>query len=227
LLVSVRNAAEAVEALAGGANIIDVKEPLNGPLGAADWLSIAAVLDIVDGQTPVSAALGELCQWSTTAPLSIAKRLHYVKFGLGGAADFNWSTKFSDVIAAFPREVMVVPVAYADHEAANGPTPSETLHEAGHLGCPLTLIDTFDKQSPTTVPRWSAVELQQMADEAGAAGTQLALAGSVRLEDIEWLADFRPAIIGVRGAACVGGRLGTVDRGLVRRLRDALDRVAR
>ena len=34
LLVSVRNAAEATEALAGGASIIDVKEPLAGPLGA-------------------------------------------------------------------------------------------------------------------------------------------------------------------------------------------------
>ena len=35
LLVSVRSAAEAEEALAGGAALIDVKEPANGPLGKA------------------------------------------------------------------------------------------------------------------------------------------------------------------------------------------------
>jgi len=34
LLVSVRDASEARAALAGGAGIIDAKEPLNGPLGA-------------------------------------------------------------------------------------------------------------------------------------------------------------------------------------------------
>ena len=33
LLVSVRDAAEAIDALAGGADLIDVKEPLAGSLG--------------------------------------------------------------------------------------------------------------------------------------------------------------------------------------------------
>ena len=36
LLVSVRSAAEALAALAGGADVIDVKEPNQGSLGAAD-----------------------------------------------------------------------------------------------------------------------------------------------------------------------------------------------
>ena len=36
LLVSVRSADEAIAALAGGADVIDVKEPNRGALGAAD-----------------------------------------------------------------------------------------------------------------------------------------------------------------------------------------------
>ena len=60
LLVSVRSAAEALAALAGGADVIDVKEPNQGSLGAADDDTISAVVRAVAGRAPVSAALGEL-----------------------------------------------------------------------------------------------------------------------------------------------------------------------
>ena len=42
LLVSVRSAAEALSALAGGADVIDVKEPNRGSLGAADDETISS-----------------------------------------------------------------------------------------------------------------------------------------------------------------------------------------
>ena len=60
LLVSVRDADEAKVALAAGVDLIDVKEPLRGALGAADAEQIAAVVREVNGRVPVSAALGEL-----------------------------------------------------------------------------------------------------------------------------------------------------------------------
>lgn len=60
LLVSVRSAAEAEAALAGGADLIDIKEPTRGSLGRADDRVIADILRQVAGRRPVSAALGEL-----------------------------------------------------------------------------------------------------------------------------------------------------------------------
>ena len=60
LLVSVRSVAEAEIALAGGAAIIDVKEPSRGALGRADDTIIADIVRSVAGRAPVSAALGEL-----------------------------------------------------------------------------------------------------------------------------------------------------------------------
>ena len=47
LLVSVRSALEAEAALQGGADIIDVKEPMNGPLGRSDISTISAVTGFV------------------------------------------------------------------------------------------------------------------------------------------------------------------------------------
>ena len=85
LLVSVRTAAEVAAALDGGADLIDVKEPAKGPLAPAEAEVVAAVIDAVDGQVPVSAALGE---WSpnaiTEAHWHLELPLQYVKWGLAG-----------------------------------------------------------------------------------------------------------------------------------------------
>ena len=56
LLVSVRSAAEAESAAAGGAGLIDVKEPSRGAMGKADDRTIADVVRAVAGRRPVSAA---------------------------------------------------------------------------------------------------------------------------------------------------------------------------
>ena len=67
LLVSVRNADEAVAAVRGGAHIIDVKEPHQGSLGCATPEVIVAIAEAIrevnDTQLPLSLALGELPEW--------------------------------------------------------------------------------------------------------------------------------------------------------------------
>ena len=80
LLVSVRSADEARVALAGGADLIDVKEP-RGSLGRADVDVIESVITEVGGRVPISAALGEWTSWTTAA---IPPGLTYVKWGLSG-----------------------------------------------------------------------------------------------------------------------------------------------
>ena len=60
LLVSVRSVAEAQEAVAGGAAIIDVKEPSRGPLGRADADVTAAIAEAVAGRAQLTVACGEL-----------------------------------------------------------------------------------------------------------------------------------------------------------------------
>ena len=88
LLVSVRDAVEAEAALAGGAHLIDVKEPARGALGRADDATIAAVvrrwgtvvlLDTFDksaGRTLLDClALREivrLCRWCRAAGVRVA-----------------------------------------------------------------------------------------------------------------------------------------------------------
>ena len=59
LLVSVRNAIDASAALAGGADIIDAKEPASGALGAVDLATFQHIVAAVADARPVTAALGD------------------------------------------------------------------------------------------------------------------------------------------------------------------------
>src|SRR4051794_5815895 len=85
LLVSVRNKQEAALALAAGVDLIDIKEPRAGALGAADVRTIEDIVDLVNGRAPLSAALGELTQ-PLRLPARLARELRYLKLGLAGAA---------------------------------------------------------------------------------------------------------------------------------------------
>jgi (5-formylfuran-3-yl)methyl phosphate synthase len=53
------------------------------------------------------------------------------------------------------------------------------------------------------------------------------LAGSLRAEDFARLAAIRPDLVGVRGAACAGDRVGRIDPERVRALIRARDTWAR
>src|SRR5207249_701962 len=59
LLVSVRGPVEARAALAGGADVIDAKDPARGALGAVSAERLAAIRRTVGAARPVSAALGD------------------------------------------------------------------------------------------------------------------------------------------------------------------------
>src|SRR5262245_33040885 len=96
LLVSVRSADEARAALAGGAAVIDVKEPDRGPLGRADARVWRDVRRVVPPTISVSVALGELPDWadqSSPAPSSF-DGIAYRKLGLAGSG-LDWASRWA------------------------------------------------------------------------------------------------------------------------------------
>ncbi|MBI3863420.1 MAG: hypothetical protein HY290_16135, partial [Planctomycetia bacterium] len=88
LLVSVRSAAEAAAAIAGGCDVLDVKEPSRGPLGMADVSTIAAIIDAARAaqpSAPVSVALGEAADWAPDRqPPQLPAGIAYLKLGTAG-----------------------------------------------------------------------------------------------------------------------------------------------
>jgi uncharacterized protein (UPF0264 family) len=223
LLVSVRSAAEAETALAGGADIIDVKEPRRGALGPADPSVWREILETVDGRVPASAALGELHSNEVDDYASRAAGFTYAKIGLSTWRRCHDSTaKWFQTKSALPAEVFVVPVLYADIEATGWQTFSAAARAAISLAADsrsaLLVIDTFQKNGANLLDLVSLPELQRLSIVAAQDRIQLVLAGSLNEQAIETLLPLQPAYIGVRTSACAGGRDGTIDLGRVKSL---------
>jgi uncharacterized protein (UPF0264 family) len=221
LLVSVRDAAEAVAALAGGADLIDIKEPTRGPLGRADDAAIAAVVQAVAGRTPVSAALGELREWYPIGQgTGFLTGVTFVKWGLSRLLRGRWAPGLFKAAQDLP-DCQPVPVAYADWIRAVSPRPADVAAGAGEFAITSTfLIDTFQKDGSTLLEWMSLDEIAALVQTCRQTGVKVALAGSLTAVEIGRLRGFRPDWFAVRGAVCDGGRAGAVSERRVRELAD-------
>ena len=228
LLVSVRTAAEARAAIAGGGAIIDVKEPRRGPLGRASPEATAEILAAVAGRIPVTLACGELADGiepiaehlrevrrllaeAATAPVA-------VKAGPAGLGAERWATAFRQLAAALPAGVEPVAVAYADHAAARSPAPAAILTAAAAAGAATVLVDTWDKEGPGLFGLESAEAVGRWVAEARRLRLRLALAGRLTAGDVAQAIRLGGDVVGVRSAACIGGRDGRIDAAFVAHL---------
>jgi uncharacterized protein (UPF0264 family) len=222
LLVSVRSVAEAGAALAGGAGLIDVKEPSRGSLGRADAAVIRGVAEFVGGRVPVSAAMGELAGSHPVRDAAGTDGLAFAKWGLAGCARrAGWRVE----LAAAREQVegrggcRVVAVAYADRERADAPTPRQVAELAAAERFGAFLLDTWRKDGSTLVDWLNVSELAELVGVCREAGVRVVLAGSLQAGHIRGLSGLRPDWFAVRGAACAGGeRTGAIDAGRVREL---------
>jgi hypothetical protein len=227
LLVSVRNADEALAALAGGADVIDVKEPDHGPLGAADAATIASVVRAVNGRLPVTAAMGELTDLIAARREPIPFSIALFKIGLAGCRALpDWRSRWREALAALaedkPAGPRPVAVAYADWHSAGAPDPAEVLVAAVDAGSPALLIDTWDKSSGSLFDHWPREQLGRFLKSARSHGLLVALAGSLINETFMAAASLAPDLVAVRTAACEGGRRGIVSAEQVRALKQAI-----
>jgi (5-formylfuran-3-yl)methyl phosphate synthase len=227
LLVSVRDADEAEIALAGGADVIDVKEPARGSLGAADPDAVAAVIAVVADRAPVSVAAGELIDWRPTNPpersAEFASGAAFLKFGLARCdTASNWPARWYQAIDSLPRGPRPVAVVYADWRSAAAPSPDQVLAQAKVFDCPALLVDTWNKSTGDLFDHWPVSQLADFASRVREAGLHLVLAGSLRTASVRLAQGCKPTLIAVRGAVCEGGRGGKISLQRVRALRAAL-----
>jgi uncharacterized protein (UPF0264 family) len=239
LLVSVRDATEAMAALAGGAAVVDVKNPEAGSLGAASVQQAVAVARVVGRRVPWTVAAGELREelddpgrtrrWldgiAAAAGLDDAGNPAAIKFGLAGMNGVGWQRGFCRVLRSLPDSLARVAVAYADWPGVDAPPPLDVVAAAADAGCSVLLVDTADKTGPSLLEACAAPALAAWLAAARSAGLAVALAGRLRRGDIPLLKPFLPDVVAVRSAVCLNGRLGTVDAALVRRAATAVEPV--
>jgi len=221
LLVSVVNKAEALESIKGGADILDVKNPKEGALGANFPRVIKQVKTVTPKNLQLSATIGDLPNLPGTASLAAlgaaASGVDYVKAGLFGVkTQKEATTLMTEVVKAvkeYDSSLKTIASGYADFRTVGCLNPLELPNVARAAGADGVLVDVKVKDGRSNLFSFLAdKELKDFVDGAHDFGLLAALAGSLDVYDIKRVHGLGADIIGVRGAVCtkkdrVSGRL--------------------
>ena len=231
LLISVVSAREVAAAVQGGADIIDVKNPAEGALGAGAPHVIRQVRAATPAALPVSATLGDLPQLPGTAALAALGAatcgIQYVKVGLKGAQDVEEAEALLREVCRAVRDyddaIRIIACGYADADQIGALAPADLPLAATQAGVDGCLLDTFDKSHGNLFSCLTDAQLHRFVAECRQSGLLCALAGSLKAEDLPRVREYGADIVGVRTAACVGGRVhGRVEANKVRHLKSLL-----
>jgi (5-formylfuran-3-yl)methyl phosphate synthase len=229
LLVSPINLEEAKAAYNGGADIIDVKNPKEGSLGANFPWVIRSVKEAM-GKTPVSATIGDMNYKPGTASLAAlgaaVSGADYVKVGL---YDVQTTEQAIDMVEHVVKSVKdydpskkVVISGYADYKRINSIPLRELPPICADCGADVVMMDTGIKDGRSTFEFMTNEELSQFVESAHDLGLISAIAGNIKFEDIEAINQIGPDVIGIRGCVCGGDRNSTIQQKLVEELRSMM-----
>ena len=222
MLASVANEAEAVQALAAGADIIDLKNPLAGALGALPLPVIENIIRTIDGARATSATIGDL----PMQPSMVVEAVHqtadcgvdFVKIGFFEEGD---TAACLQALASLAKDgLKLVAVLFADRNPDFGLLPQ--LQAAGFYG---VMLDTCIKDGRNLLDHMSLADLQAFTLQARSHHLYSGLAGSLRISHVAELAALQSDYLGFRGALCLGGeRKSTVSRDKVHALCEMLQK---
>ena len=219
LLVSPSSLEEAKLSLS--ADIVDVKRPAEGSLGANFPWVIRSIKAIAGGK-PISAAIGDLPPKPGTAALSAygaaCAGADYVKIGLYFSDLDDARLVIRSVVQAvkpeFPEKTVVI-AAYSDYERLGTISPFDMAVIAAEEGADVSMVDTGIKDGKSTFEFMDEALLTSFTRENRRLGMKTALAGSLVFDDLPHLKTIDPDIIGVRGMVCGGDRSGVINPDLV------------
>lgn len=221
LLVSVVDTQEAEEAVSVGADILDLKNPEEGSLGAAHPKLIDEVCHRYGEDSPVSVAIGDFPHLPNTASLAALAAAEmgadYIKVGLLGSKSEDKAvemlTSIQSALTWRKHQVKLIAACYADYQETGTLDPLTLPQLAGTAGFAGCMIDTLNKNGMCLFDYMKKDDILSFIEECKKYNLLCALAGSLQRCHLPLLKELRPDIIGVRGAVCRNGvRTGALDR---------------
>jgi uncharacterized protein (UPF0264 family) len=220
LLISSTNEEEAIEAIAGGADIIDVKNPKEGALGANFPWIIKRIREITPKNVEVSCALGDVPNLpgaiSLAALGAATTGVDYIKAGLYGLKTKEEAVYLMQNVTRAVRDcnssIRVVATGYADAKRIGSVNPMLIPDIAHKAEADIAMIDTAVKDGKNLFAFLTSDQLRSFVDTAHDHGLKAALAGALKKEDLPAVYALGADMVGLRGAVCthgdrVGGRI--------------------
>ncbi len=220
MLASVNSLEEALLVLSADVDIIDLKQPALGALGALDIATVKQLVAEIGGRCPVSATIGDLPMQPEpvfNAVKAMAETgVDYIKIGFFPGDD--WQGTVKKLSALTQQNRALIAVLFADTQpdfAIMG-----LLKDVGFAG---VMLDTMDKQKGSLTQLMAKMEIAQFVTQAKVRQLLCGLAGSLRLEDIPELMLYQADYLGFRGALCQEqNRVGQLNRQSVTRIKHAI-----
>lgn len=166
LLISARSAVECLEAVHGGAEILDLKEPASGALGRVTAEQLAACLAVLEPHSDgisVSLAMGELLEWGPglspdqSAFVEIIRahkhRIRFLKFGLSGCDESAFRAEWTVRLSALRR---LVSASSLTDGTQSGAVNQTRIHSEPHF-IPACYADWKQAASPPPIAVVSAL----------------------------------------------------------------------
>ena len=199
-LASVQSLEEAQTLLPVLPDILDMKNPSQGALGALNVDIVSEIVVMINGRCQTSATIGDLpMSAELIAPAMIAmtaSNVDYVKMGI--FPDVNLATCISGLAKTVKQlSTPVIAVLFADNMPAIDCVP--LLKAAGFEG---VMIDTAFKNGQHLSDHWDQNKLNEFVGSAKQHGLLCGLAGALRIEDIEILKPLQADYLGFRSALC-------------------------
>ncbi len=199
-LASVASVEEAKIALAGGADIIDLKNPHSGALGALPLTTITDTVEFINNNAQTSATIGDLTADSGEVPDAVramqTTKVDFIKIGL-----FSSGGNLSELINSLSVEASkykLIAVLFADQKLDLSLLPQ--LADAGFHG---VMLDTATKQGSGLRANLPDQDLARFVQTARQLGLVSGLAGQLSTSDIPTLLPLNPDYLGFRSALCV------------------------
>ena len=229
LMVSVQDLAEALEALKGGADIVDVKNLQEALVGSARPGVVKEVRDAVPPEHHASVTLGVVPNQAGTVAMAVytagALNATSVKVGFMNS-EYDQAVEIllasREALGGF--DTKLIGSLFADNELYGGLDPHRMVQLAVDGKCDGFLIDTLTKDGRNLFDFIPEPKLREIVFEGKQRGLSTALSGHLRIDNLDELARINPDIVGVRGAVCAKGeRVNGVHRDAVAEFRRQLE----
>lgn len=220
MLASVTSIEEAKIVLNAGVDIVDIKNPHEGALGALETNAVKRIVQFVNQETLTSATIGDI---DSNDPellnyiINMSRTgVDYVKVGLftEEASDY-----FIDIIKqAIKKDIKLVIVLFAENY--KGVESIKPLMQTGISGI---MIDTKKKQSKNLCAILDTNVLNEFVNLAKENNLLTGLAGSLKQQDVNSLLKLNADYLGFRGALCSqSDRTSYVNEEQVKKIRNSI-----
>ena len=220
MLASVNSLTEALLVLNAEVDIIDLKQPEQGALGALEVSDVKKIVAEIAGRCPVSATIGDLPMQPELVFNAVKAMsetgVDYIKIGFFPGDD--WQGTVNKLAELTGQNHALIAVLFADTQFDFAII--SLLKVAGFKG---VMLDTMNKKSGALLQVMSMAKIVGFIAQVKKLELMCGLAGSLRLEDIPVLLHNKVDYLGFRGALCqAGNRVGQLNKQAVMQIKESI-----